>query len=243
MLAHRARQDVRALVPAQEVDVRGRAFGLWVQPKRVLVSILVDKATITYRDNGPQDFSFHREVVLNKGRLEPSVLPAELSVDVVTKKKVGNLSRIAGRTWANSRVYAFGPDGFEEIPLTRGGTFAVQVPGDLPAPGTLVAVDSVGRWAEFDHPSRRLEQVLHDLKTGRDRQSPVPKVQATRPPQLAPRRAQRQERRESRSDTPRPERRDKPERPNKDKPLPEGDFPSGPSIDELEDEELDESAL
>ena len=171
VLAYREKQPVRALVPTYEFEVSGQAYGIWVRPDQVNVAILEGKAEMRHRDAEPETFSFGREVTLRKGSLEPAVMPPTLNAEVISKRRSGSKSRIAARTWDNARVYSFGRDGFEEVKLKRGGTFTIRVPGDKPAPGTLIALDAAGRWAELEQPSRRLEQVLHDLKTGQRRRA------------------------------------------------------------------------
>ncbi len=169
MLAYRSKQAVRALVPKHEVEVQGPSFGIWALPDRVNVAVIDGDAEIRSRDADPEKVLAGREVTIRRGRLDASNMADTLSIELITKRRVGRRSRIAARTAANAVVFAYDGDGFEEIELTRGGTFAVQVPGELPEPGTLVALDAAGRWAELDRPSRRLEQVLADLKSGKPR--------------------------------------------------------------------------
>ena len=169
MLAYRSKQAVRALVPKHEVEVLGPSFGIWALPDRVNIAVIDGDAEIRSRDADLEKVLAGREVTIRRGRLDKSNMAETLSIELITKRRVGRRSRIAARTAANAVVFAYDGDGFEEIELTRGGTFAVQVPGELPEPGTLVALDAAGRWAELEQPSRRLEQVLADLKSGKPR--------------------------------------------------------------------------
>ena len=242
VLAYRDKQRARALVPLQQAEIKGQAFGVWVQPRRTIVSILEGETTIRYQGQ-KQSFSFNREVVLNRGVFTPAVLPSQLTVDVITKRKIDKQSRIAARTWPNSRVYAFGTEGFQQIELSRGGTFAIQVPGDMPAPGTLIALDAAGRWAELDQPSRRLEQVLHDLKTGRGLRSRPQQVNddatvVRSPPPSAPPPPAR-----PRPSSPADDEAKPPKRPAESapRPPPPTDLEPPPLSDD--DEDIDETAL
>lgn len=266
VLAHRQKQPVHAMVPQRELDVTGQTFGIWVRRDRVVLAVLANQTQVRHRDDEPRTYSFGREVTVIGGGLEPAVLPSKLEMDVITKRKVGRLSRIAGRTWPSASVLAFGRNGFEPVDLTRGGTFAVQVPGDMPAPGTLISLDAAGRWAEFGAPSRRLEQVVHDLQAGRARRAPRVAPDPSAVDAAPPVRDGRQARNESASagddrEDDRAEERSRRRRNNRearrssdDGPKPEPppppppkkrrkNAPSVPSIDEFEDEELDETAL
>ena len=198
VLAYREKQAVRAIVPAQELDVIGSAFGIWVRPDRVEVAVLGDKVEIRHRDDPAASFAVGREVSIRNGQVEASMMAPKLTIELITKRRVGGKSRIAARTWLNAQVFAFGEDGYEEVELTRGGTFAIQVPGEFPDPGTLIAIDSAGRIAEIDRGSKSLEQVLDDLKAGRSRRArPKLKMAVKTEDESSSRRRRRRRRRSS----------------------------------------------
>ena len=173
-LVHRASQPVQVLVPANGVDVTGNTFGVWVRPQGgTTVAALGDVAKVRIRD-ATEEVGPGKEVLIRRGRVDTSEIPRELSVDLTTKRRVRGRTRIAARTSSdNAMVLAFGRGGYKKVELNRGGTFAVELPDDLPGQGTLIALDAVGRWAELDRPSRNLEQVLQDLKSGAPRPSHV----------------------------------------------------------------------
>ncbi|MEO1334899.1 MAG: hypothetical protein AAFV29_04625, partial [Myxococcota bacterium] len=156
-------------LPAYEADVIGQTFGIWAEPDQAHVSVLAQDLEIINRKNPPQKFSFGREIALREGRLEPSVMPAQLVLEEVSSRRSGRRTRFAGRTSFNAKVFAFKGEGFEPVELTTGGTFVVRFRADKPEPGALFAMDAAGRWAELDNPSRRLEQVIEDLKSGKSR--------------------------------------------------------------------------
>ena len=245
-LAYREKQPIRILVPHRELDVSGKGYGVWVRPDRVNVAVLAEKVDISYRGEDPEKFSFGREVTVRKGAVEPSVMASELTVESITSRRSGSRTRIAARTSINARVYAYGSDGYEEVDLTRGGTFAIQVPGELPEPGALVALDAAGRWAEFNAPSRRLEKVIHDLKTSARRPArPTPSG-----PSKIEARKDRSRRRADSADSSEGSRRRRrraaddaaPSGSEPARSKPSGELPSPPPIDD-QDDDLDETAL
>ncbi|MEM7675664.1 MAG: hypothetical protein AAF449_06635 [Myxococcota bacterium] len=232
ILAHRNKQQMRALLPAYEADVVGQTFGAWVGAKVAHVSVLAKDLEIIHRKSPPQKFSFGREIALREGRLDPSIMPSKLVLEKVNARRSGRRTRIAGRTSFNARVFAFKGDGFERVDLTTGGTFVVRFRSENPEPGALFAMDSAGRWAELDSPSRRLEQVIEDLRTGQPRGPRPDLAMSARPLQeTADKQTRRPRRRSSDRETQAPKKKKRAE------PL------APPPAPASEDEELDETAL
>ncbi len=247
LLAYREKQPVVTLVPSEGIDVRGHGYGVWVREGLVTVAVLADSAEVSVGTDEPTAYPFGREVTIESGRAEQAAMGTELTIEEITKRRRGRRSRISARTASGARVFKFGRDGFEEIDVRDSGTFRVTVPGETPAPGGLIALDAAGRWAELDRPSRRLEQVVHDLKTGRPqpariipRPDPVADRASSRRPDRRPRRSDDSAERSRADGEDRDSRRGPDEQPERS---PESEMPEPPPLDEVDQEELDERAL
>ncbi len=180
LVLHRDGASISTTIPGESLAISGGTYGVWHRGDRVLVSVLAGDAKVVQLGKETV-YAAGREVVLTPDGANVGVFPPKLTLYVDRADARGDGYEIRGKTSPTAEVVVRRGDRYESVAVAPSGVFTTRIAGARPAPGELIAFDSVGRRAEVGSPSMSLDARIATL-TG---QTPPPEPAAAAPAEPA----------------------------------------------------------
>jgi hypothetical protein len=191
---HASDSTVEAAVPAQELEVAGRSFGMWKRARGALIAGITKEAVL--KKSGQQVRIPAGHELFTGGDLVPSPLPPELRLELESAERRGDKTVLGGRTSKLAVAVVTTGGTSTEIEVSSEGRFQALVSGSTPRPRELVVYDAAGREAQIGAPSPTPEVAEGQRIAPRraSREAPEPIFAPTPPPPPQPEPAKVKER-------------------------------------------------